>query len=147
MIIAPASGPLPIQPRGSPLPIVLGMVMDLHAAGPDPVLLINWWLPQMAFENTMQRGRRREVVDLFGTWTPADSRELSEHVGTTLPSPLLSMSLILEFNVDMDSGLVYHAIPYGVLDKLQNRHGIDLTGLSVSRTANGGLYRAYRLSR
>jgi hypothetical protein len=36
-------------------------------------------------------------------------------------------------------------LPYDVFDALRSHHGIDVTGLSVSSTHRGNLYRSYAL--
>ena len=44
-------------------------------------------------------------------------------------------------NVDLDDA----KIPYKVPDEIIDVHGIDVTGLEMSQTPNGTLYRRYRL--
>ena len=38
-------------------------------------------------------------------------------------------------------------IPYCILDELRSQHAIDVSGLQVSRTQKGNLYRSHVLSR
>ena len=38
-------------------------------------------------------------------------------------------------------------LPYGVLDDLRLKHAIDLTGVSLSMTRRGSMYRSYVVMR
>ena len=127
--------------KGSPLPILMAMVMDLHSQA-DQIMLVSWWLPTYALQADMKPGRKKQVLDIFGSWRPADSLTLADIVGTKLPEVLVSVSSILQYNFKLRDG---DKIPYNILDNLRNAHGIDLTGLSISLTPEGNLYRAYCL--
>ena len=57
------------------------------------------------------------------------------------PDCVVKQAEVLEINVDLVDG----KIPYNVLDQIVDVHGIDVTGLQMSQTPNGTLYRTYRL--
>ena len=59
-----------------------------------------------------------------------------------LPKPVVASTQILECNFDLNEG---GQLPYDVFDALRTQHDIDVTGLSVSLTHNGNLYRNYAL--
>ena len=80
-------------------------------------------------------------MDIFGEWTKYEQLSI-EAANKVEVSPVLIMpNAILLYNFDFAD----RQIPYAVFDQLRNRHGIDVTSLSVSLTPNGNLYRAAML--
>ena len=80
------------------------------------------------------------MLGLFGEWCCVEQACPSDLVKTVLPDPLVHQDDILECNFEMDP-----AIPYEVLDSLRLKHGIDVSGLSISLTHRGNLYRNHAL--
>lgn len=51
---------------------------------------------------------------------------------------------VLEWGFDLTED---NELTYDTLDDLVDKHGLDITGLSLSSTPRGNTYRAYRLMR
>jgi hypothetical protein len=49
---------------------------------------------------------------------------------------------ILEWNFDLTDKF---ELRFDLLDRLMDKHSIDITGLSISSTARGNLFRTHRL--
>ena len=58
--------------------------------------------------------------------------------------PFLQAQCVLEANFDRTDN---PALPYDVFDALRTRHSINLTGINLSMTRHGNLYRSYDLMR
>ena len=91
-------------------------------------------------------GRKKKILDIFGGWVPADEISLSET--EVLPSVMQPASKILVWDFEPeqaedDAGSLL--IPFAVYDKLLDEHNIDMTGLSLSSTKRGNLFRTHRL--
>jgi len=113
-------------------------------AGSSGQLLVQWYLPPQSEEVAFKKGRRKMVCDLFGVWTPADTWQLDALREVTLPSALLDPAAILETLVQRNEDCT---VPYPTLDALRQKHGLDMTALSLSSTARGNAYRQYVLLR
>ena len=50
------------------LPFCVGQVMDVD----DNSAIVQWWHPSMSKEANLKAGRKRNILDLFGEWSPAD---------------------------------------------------------------------------
>ena len=89
-------------------------------------------------------GRKRDVLDIFGTWVPLDSCSVAALRECNLPQPLVDVDDILEFNFDWGANTT---LPYETLDNLRVKHNIDVSGLNMSLTRGGNNYRSYVLMR
>lgn len=92
-------------------------------------------------------GRKKKVLDIFGAWIPADDVSLNETL--TLPSVLQPASKVLAWDFDPEQDeegdAVSLLIPFSVFDHVMDVHRIDITGLNLSSTKRGNLYRTHRL--
>jgi hypothetical protein len=59
-----------------------------------------------------------------------------------MPSPHIRPSEVLLWGFDLTSN---GEIPFDILDQLLDVHGLDFTGLTLSATPRGNLYRTHRL--
>lgn len=89
-------------------------------------------------------GRKKEVLDIFGSWAPMEDFSVAAMRQASLPNPLVNADDILEWNFDWGPD---RTIPYETFDALRVRHNIDVTGLNLSLTHRGNLYRSYALLR
>ena len=87
-------------------------------------------------------GKKKMVVDLFGDWAPFDTLMISEAELVDFPGIIVQKADILEVITLTGLG----TIPYTALDKLRLEHEIDVTGISLSQTHLGHLYRAHVLT-
>ena len=69
---------------------------------------------------------------------------MGELTGATLPDPLAAVDHILELNFELRDD---SSIPWDTLDAVRTRHRIDITGLNLSMTHRGNIYRNYVLLR
>ena len=86
----------------------------------------------------------REIIDLFGPWSPVDELTEEDRTICRLPDPIVHIRSVLEANFDFTE---HQTLPYDVLDALRNKRSIDLTGFNWSMTRNGNIYRSYVLMR
>jgi len=105
-----------------------------------------WYHPLQSSERNFRAGRKKKVLDIFGAWIPSDHLALSET--ETLPSVMQPASKVLSWDFepeqdDSESGGVQ--IPFAVFDQIVDIHCIDVTGLSLSQTKRGNLYRTHRM--
>ena len=100
-----------------------------------------WHIPQLAKMETFRSGKKRQMLDVFGPWTPVD---IAPNRDCTLPTPLVLVEDILECNFEWTAE---GTMPYDIFDCLRRDHEIDVTGLSTSLTHRGNLYRSYALLR
>ncbi|CAK9105722.1 OTU domain-containing protein, partial [Durusdinium trenchii] len=119
------------------LPFCLGEVIDID----EDSAIIQWWHPGKSKEANLKAGRKKAILDLFGEWAPTDDLPLTEL--EPLPPSILSPSKILIWGFNLESGQV----PFEILDKVMDLDFVDLTGLKLSSTKRGSLYRAHRLMR
>ena len=103
-------------------------------------LIVQWWVPPMGQISTRQ-GRTKDAVDIFGSWRSAGALTLKEAVDVELPSVLIDRSTVLMGPVD----LIDWRLTYQDLDKLIDKHKVDVTGLTWTQTKNGNAFRLYRL--
>ena len=94
----------------------------------------------MSPQANFKPGRKKHIVDIFSAWRPLDSLTLAEAKDVVMPPVVVPKSDILELNVDLDCD----KIPYTCFDKLRAA-GIDGTGLNLSMTPGGNIYRSYTL--
>ena len=100
-----------------------------------------WHIPQLARMETFRGGKKRQMLDMFGPWTPVG---IAPNRDCTLPTPLVLVEDILECNFEWTAE---GTMPYDIFDCLRRDHEIDVTGLSTSLTHRGNLYRSYALLR
>jgi len=107
-------------------------------------LLVAWYLPQLARMENFRGGRKKQILDVFGPWSPVDEMSVEDLTKCRLPDPILQIECVLEANFDLTEN---QTLPYDVFDALRTRHSIDLTGFNLSMTRHGNLYRTYVLMR
>ena len=128
--------------HGQALPIVVGQVVDTSCRKGS--LLVAWYLPQLARQENFRGGKKKQMIDVYGPWSPADEMASVDLKTCCLPDPIVHIHSVLEANFDLTE---QQTLPYHVFDTLRNRHSIDLTGFSASMTRHGNLYRSYVLMR
>ncbi len=96
---------------------------------------------RLANAETFRRGRGKQVLDIFGPWEPYENLSHGEASSYVMPLVICKHADVLIGNVELEHG----RIPFPVFDSLRSAHGIDTTGLSVSQTHYGNLYRAFVL--
>ena len=128
---------------GVTLPFMLGRVLSSPTER-SPSLLVAWFVPPLSPVVDHKPGIKRKIPDLFGTWVPLDDIEATEALMLELPSCVLSPPDVLIPNILMEAD---GTIPYSILDELRSEHGVDASGLLVSRTHKGNVYRSHVLSR
>ena len=101
-----------------------------------------WYAPGLASAETFRSGTKKKLLDIFGPWTSLHTLTLAEGRARNLPAPVVNLADILECNFALSSD---GTLPYDVFDALRRQHGIDVTGLSMSSTHRGNLYRSYAL--
>ena len=120
------------------LPFVMGQVVDVDGDSG----IVQWWHPGKSKEANLKAGRKKAILDLFGGWQPTTDIPVGEL--EPLPPSVVSPARIRIWGFTLDSG---DQIPLSILDKVQGELDIDLTGLKMSSTQRGALYRAHRLMR
>ena len=128
--------------HGHALPIMVGQVVDTSCR--RGTLLVAWYLPQLAPQANFRGGPKKQIIDVFGPWSPVDELAAGDLKTCRLPDPIVHIQSVLEANFDLTE---QQTLPYHVFDTLRNRHSIDLTGFNVSMTRHGNLYRSYVLMR
>lgn len=88
-------------------------------------------------------GPKKMTIDLFGPWAAPDLHHLNRTLKSCkVPHPVVNMTDVLACNFEWsETG----TLPYAVFEELRMNHEIDVTGLNMSRTHNGNLYRNYCL--
>lgn len=114
-----------------------GVIVQL-GQGPDSALA-QWFVPDISMEARIGGGRKKQIPDIFGPWLAADEVPLAE--AGEITSPLVQASQVICWGFELDD---IGQLPFEVFDKLYSV-GIDCTGLSVSSTSRGQLYRHHRL--
>ena len=128
-----------------PVPFLLAEALQtMNKSLKDGKVLVAWLVPGQAPRSDYRRGRRVDVTDIFGPWRPWARLNPREATRCTLPHPLIDVSTVLEANFDLTEE---NTIPYPIFDRLRAIHGVDTTGLNLSSTQRGNLYRAYALQR
>ena len=128
--------------HGHALPIVVGQVVDTSCK--KGTLLVAWYLPQTAPVANYRGGKKAQIIDVFGPWSPVDELAAKDLKTCRLPDPIVHSASVLEANFDFTED---QTLPYDVFDTLRTRHLIDLTGFNISMTRHGNLYRSYVLMR
>ena len=122
------------------MPFLMAMVVDCVPTDPD--VTVQYWVPPVAPVSRPGGGKKKMVVDLFGDWAPFDTLMISEAELVDFPDIIVQKADILEVITLTGLG----TIPYTALDKLRLEHAIDVTGISLSQTHLGHLYRAHVLT-
>ena len=86
--------------HGQSLPIVVGQVLDTFHRNVDS-LLVAWFLPQLARLVNYRGGQKRQLLDVFGPWVPADEMDQEELSKYKLPNPILDAQSVLEANFNL----------------------------------------------
>lgn len=120
----------------SKLPFAMGVLRDLAGE----LGLVEWLHPLKSTERKFASGKKKQILDIFGRWLPVDSFQVGDL--EELPKPLVDPKDILLWNFELTED---SEIPFSTLDQLLDVHGIDFTGLSLSATHRGNLYRTHRL--
>ena len=108
---------------------------------PDGRVLVAWWVPPLAPAVTFKPGKKKRVLDHFGSWKPLEALSISDAKDINLPPVLVNHADVMLANVELDDGKV----PFSALDILRSDFFIDMTALSVSRTQDGNNYRQWAL--
>ena len=122
------------------MPFLMAMVVDCRLTDAD--ITVQYWVPPLARMSRVGGGKKKMVVDLFGDWAPFDTLMISEAELVDFPDITVQKADILEVITLTGLG----TIPYTALDKLRLEHTIDVTGISLSQTHLGHLYRAHVLT-
>ena len=122
------------------MPFLMAMVVDCRQADPD--VTVQYWFPPLAPVSRLGGGTKRNMFELFGDWVPFDTLMISEAELVDFPDITVRKADILEVITLTGLG----TIPYTALDKLRKEHAIDVTGISLSQTHLGHLYRAHVLT-
>ena len=128
--------------HGETLPFVVGQVVDTSCRSGS--LLVAWYVPHLGRMENYRGGRKKQVIDLFGPWSPVDELAMEDLKKCTLPHPILEIQSVVEANFEFTDN---QTLPYEVFDALRIRHGIDVSAFSLSMTRYGNLYRSYVLMR
>lgn len=120
------------------LPFHVGVIMELLPTGSA---LVQWLVPGESKHASFRGGRKRLVTDVFGPWYTADDQVVASL--PALPSAVVQPCSVLEWCFELEDD----CLPFGILDKLVDVHFIDVTGLNLSSTPRGNLFRTHRLMR
>lgn len=126
-----------VKHKHGKLKFVLGQVMDIDYE--DQSAIVEWWHPEMSKEASMRQGRKKQILDVFGGWVPSEQVEVSNL--EPLPPSVIKADQISWWGFELEDG---NKIPFDVLDSIMD-DGIDITGLNMSNTSRGNLYRAHRM--
>ena len=128
-----------IKNKNPKLPFAMGQVLDIDVN--DESAIVQWWHPSYGKEASLRQGRKKVILDLFGEWKPADTMTL--HDLEVLPPSIVKSDKILLWGFQLDEG----QLPFEVIDQIVDQLQIDVTGVLLSSTTRGNLYRAHRLMR
>ena len=137
VIIAAPQG---TQAREKNMTILLGMVVQTSTR--RGTLTVAWYVPALSLVETFRNRTSRQILDVYGPWRPTDELTAATLQTCVLPSPLISLTSVLECNFELTEN---NELPYSVFDALLARHNIDMTGLNMSSTRRGNMYRSYVL--
>lgn len=126
-----------VKHKQGKLKFVLGQVMDIDYE--DQSAIVEWYHPQMSKEANMRQGRKKQILDVFGPWVPCEQVEVSSL--EPLPPSVIKADQVCWWGFELEDG---DKIPFDVLDGIMD-DGMDITGLNMSSTPRGNLYRAHRL--
>ena len=118
------------------------MLPDSSLGSDQDTFIVEWFVPGLSKAETFRQGRRKEVLDIFGTWRLFSDLSQRDASAYTLPVVVCNRADILITNVKLDGD---GRIPFATFNDLRANHGIDVTALSVSQTHYSNLFRAYVL--
>ena len=121
----------------STVPFSLGMAIPSSDADVSDYILVAWWVP-----GASPMGKYAEVIDMFGPWEQYDELNLETAASASVPSVRVPRDDVLLMNVELDAD---SQIPFAAFDALRAKHGIDVSGVALSLTHRGNLYRAHAL--
>ena len=104
--------------------------------------MVAWWVPSPGANVNFKKGRTKQVMDLFGPWRPIGQMTVAELTGTVMPDVLVIQQACLEMNFSLTAE---HELPFEVFEAVRMKHSIDVTGLSLSLTKRGNVYRRFAL--
>ena len=116
--------------------VVVGPMSDVA----EDDLVIQWLIPPLG-PRISRGGRWKDGVDIFGKWRHHSSIHMKEAAAVLMPGAQVRRSDVLMGPIGLDDC----TIMYTDLDILVDEHGIDITGLTWTRTKNGSVHRNYRL--
>ena len=128
-----------VKHKHGKLPFVLGQVLDIDYQ--DESAIVQWWHPDVSKEASMKPGRKKQILDVFGPWMPSD--QMAVDALEPLPPSIVKPSLVFLWGFEHEEE---NKLPFSVLDGIMDE-GIDITGLNMSTTNRGNLYRAHRMMR
>ena len=128
-----------VKHKHGKLPFVLGQVLDIDYQ--DESAIVQWWHPDVSKEASMKPGRKKQILDVFGPWMPSD--QMVVDALEPLPPSIVKPSLVFLWGFEHEEE---NKLPFSVLDGIMDE-GIDITGLNMSTTNRGNLYRAHRMMR
>jgi hypothetical protein len=126
--------------QATPMLFLMANIVNCDALADSVV--VEWLLPSMGPKADFRPGRKRPVVDIFGSWRRMGTVPLAEAAQAEgFPPIVLPKGSILELIELEPDG----KIPFTAFDALRLRHGVDVSGLATSLTHGGNLYRSYVL--
>ena len=131
--------------HGTPLGFLVAVAVETNARlSRDHQTVVVWYVPGMTPVENFRQGKKRNILDIFGTWTHFHKLTSKELNKCNLPQPVVALSQILECDFELSEE---GTLPYDVFDLLRTQHSIDVTGFHTSMTHKGNLYRNYILHR
>lgn len=127
--------------KNHPLPFLMAVMAETDGLS-DRSAYVQWWLPGQSKKANHKGGKKKLVIDIYGPWGPASSVAIADLQVLPLPPPLVQAADVLEWGFDLTED---KQIPFETLDMIMDKHGIDITGLTLSSTSRGNQYRMYRL--
>lgn len=103
---------------------------------------VQWYHPQQSQIANRRAGRKSQLLDIFGNWVPSSRMALQDL--EPLPSPRVKAVDVIDWDFEVEDSEGGVLIPFSTLDRVME-YGIDITGLNVSQTRRGNLYRTHRL--
>lgn len=104
--------------------------------------IVQWYHPQQSQIANRRAGRKSQLLDIFGIWVPSSRMALQDL--EPLPSPRVKGADVIDWDFEVEDSEGGVLIPFSTLDRVMEC-GIDITGLNVSQTRRGNLYRTHRL--
>ena len=124
---------------GSSVPFSLGMAVPGSDADASDCILVAWCVPGASAAATLRAGKKAKVIDIFGPSEPYDELKLETAAAASVPEVRVTRNDILLMNVELDAD---SQIPFAAFDALRTAHALDVSGVSLSMTHRGNLYRA-----
>ena len=89
--------------RGQRLLFLLAMVLPQHNnANADADVLVEWWLPAMSKESSLAAGKKKQVIDIFGSWHAFSTFAAVDLRDSHLPSILVRPGDMLINNIVLE---------------------------------------------